>query len=127
MSDFVVTEKAMRPASDERRCFYCHQPIGGVHDDDCVLVCRKVYVRMEVIYPVEVPAFWDKDMVEFHRNESSWCKSNAVDELHELFCQPPIRSLRDMLENPDAQCMCGSATFEYVEDVDGEVYLKEDR
>jgi hypothetical protein len=65
---------------------------------------RTVIVRMTVEYPVEVPADWDSHMIEFHRNDSSWCASNALNELEELYgC-----------ENFDS-CMCnGSTKFEYV-------------
>lgn len=84
MSHFIVTEKAMRPASSERRCFYCHEPIGVAHKDDCVLVSKKVIVNLSVDLEVRVPAHWTPEDVECHRNESTWCKSNVLDELAEL-------------------------------------------
>lgn len=111
-SRFTVTEKAMRPASDKRVCFYCDQPIGGAHRSDCVLVVKKVKVRMLVEYEVEVPSFWEKHQVEFHRNDGSWCASNAVDELGTAFC------------SDDGPCMCGSSTFEYLGG-DSDAYLSE--
>ena len=39
-------------------------------------------------YEVSVPADWDKDMVEFHRNESSWCAGSLVDELGDMDSEP---------------------------------------
>ena len=81
---FTVTESAMRPASDKRQCFYCGQPIGGNHKPDCVLIKKRVKVRMTIEYFIEVPGSWDKDSVEFHRNEGSWCSQNAIEELQEL-------------------------------------------
>ena len=84
MSDFIVTEKAMRPALPDRACFYCQQPIGETHSDDCVLIEKKVKVRMTVEYEVLVPHDWDKEAVEFHRNGSSWCCNNVFKELEAL-------------------------------------------
>ena len=101
---FKVTEKAMRPASDKKQCIYCQQPIGSDHKADCVMIKKKVKVRMVVEYVVDVPASWGKDMIEFHRNDGSWCANNAITELEELFDQD------------DAPCMCNAATFEYLDD-----------
>lgn len=80
----LVSRLAMRPASDKEECFYCHQPIGSEHHPDCVLIKKKVMVRMTVEYEVKVPAHWDKHMIEFHRNDGSWCADNALDELAEI-------------------------------------------
>lgn len=113
MSGFIVTEKAMRPASKERRCFYCHQEISAEHADDCALINRKVRVKMTAEYEIEVPAHWDKEMIEFQRNDSSWCVSNAINELEELFG-------RD-----DGPCMCDIARFEFVGETNGVKYLDE--
>lgn len=107
----TVTEAAMRPASDKRACFYCHQPIGEQHAADCGLVQKRVKVRMTVYYNVEVPAHWDADMIEFHRNDSSWCASNALEELE---------ALGDKLG-----CICSNTTFKYIATV-SEPFLSED-
>lgn len=110
MSPFTVTEKAMRPASAERRCFYCHQDVGATHNDDCVLINRKVRVRLTIEYDIEVPAFWDPGTIEHHRNASSWCANNALSELDAAF--------------PNG-CMCGSAEFAFLRETDGIKYLDE--
>jgi len=99
---FTVTEKAMRPASDRRRCFYCQQPIGEPHKPGCVLVKKRVKMRMTVEYEVEVPAAWGKEQIEFHRNASSWCANNAISELEEYF------------DDEARECMCGSSEFDYL-------------
>lgn len=106
-----VSRKSMRPASEKERCFYCQEPIGGNHKEDCVLVKKKVKVRMTVEYEVEVPNHWDAHRVEFHRNDGSWCASNAIDELQE------------MVDNGD--CLCNRTEFEYLSDV-GKPFLSED-
>ena len=107
---FRVTDKAMRPASSERRCFYCQEPVGGTHKNDCVLVKRRVTIRMVVEYDVTVPAAWDADQIECHRNEGSWCADNAIQELEEAF---------------RGSCMCSAATFAYVKEA-GEPFLDEE-
>lgn len=113
MDRFVVTEKAMRPASPLRQCFYCNQAVGAVHKNDCVLINRKVRVRMTVEYDIEVPAFWDADRIEFHRNEGSWCADNALPELEAFFT------------GGDHPCMCDATRFEYLGEAPGEPYLNE--
>lgn len=105
--DFIVTEKAMRPAGPERRCFYCKEPIGGKHGPTCVLVRKKVKIRATVEYEIEVPAHWDAEDIEFHRNDGSWCSSNMIGELEAL------------------GCLCGAVHFEHLADCDAPPYLGE--
>lgn len=112
LSSFIVTPKAMRPASSKRECFYCQQAVAGYHSVTCVLVEQRVKVRMIVEYEVTVPAHWDQYMIEFHRNEGSWCSDNAIDEL------------REFSEGPHG-CLCDIAQFEYIKDVAGSIYLAE--
>lgn len=107
---FVVTKDAMRPASNEEKCFYCQQPLGAEHKPDCVLVAKKVKVRAIIEYEVNVPAYWDKDQVEFQRNDSSWCCDNMIGELENLLGED--------------QCLCGITTFEYLGDA-SEPFLNE--
>lgn len=81
---FVVTAAAQRPARKDGTCFYCSAPIGAEHKADCVLVSKTVRVRLLLEYDVHVPAFWDAADVEFHRNDSSWCRDSLIAELEEL-------------------------------------------
>lgn len=108
---FIVTEKAQRPADpNSGKCFYCRQPIGAPHKADCVLINKKVKVRMIVEYEVEVPADWDKQQIEFHRNDGSWCSDNALYELGKL--------------SEQNGCLCSVMEFECLND-QGEPYLDE--
>lgn len=107
---FAVTGNAMRPASDNCECFYCQVPIGGTHKPDCVLVRKKVKVRMIVEYEIEVPYSWDKEQIEFHRNDGSWCSDNALEEL-------------EALGGEDA-CICPVTEFVYIGE-ETEPYLDE--
>jgi len=109
---FKVTKSAMRPASKEQECFYCHQPIGENHKEDCVLIKKKVKILMRVVYLRSVPASWSRSEIEFYLNDSSWCANNALDELSEIF------------DRENGECMCSSSTFDYVSE-DSEPFLEE--
>lgn len=109
---FIVTEKSQRQSQRTREeCRYCHQPLGSDHKNDCILIKKKVKIRMTVEYEIEVPSDWDKEMVEFSRNSGSWCAGNAIAELDELA--------------GDNGCLCHCASFEYIDTV-SEPYLKEE-
>jgi hypothetical protein len=107
---FIVTKAAMRPASDDERCFYCQQAIGQEHKPDCVNITKKGKVRMVVEYEIELPNFWTKRNVEFHRNHGSWCGDNVLDELSDLAVKEG--------------CLCEKVHFEYLGDT-SEPFLKE--
>jgi hypothetical protein len=108
---FRVTEKATRPVQEPKdSCFYCHEPIGEFHKDDCVLVNKKVKVMAIVEYEIEVPNSWDKQQIEFSRNLGSWCADNMLDELYTL--------------SQEEGCLCDFVTFKYLEDV-GTEFLDE--
>lgn len=109
-SQFTVTEAAMRLVSPERRCFYCHQPIGSHHKQDCVLIRKKILVRMIVEYEVELPAYYGKEECEFQRNDGGWCADNAIDELQKI--------------TENGGCLCGITRYEYIKDA-SEPYLGE--
>ena len=102
MGQFEVTAAATRPASDVLECFYCQTPIGGHHKPECVLISKKVKIRMTLEYEVTVPASWHKGQIEFHRNEGGWCADNALDELADL--------------TDAGGCLCGASRFEYLQD-----------
>lgn len=107
---YIVTSLAKRPASNAERCFYCHEAIGDHHLEDCVLVIKKVLVRVVVEYEMDMPANWDKNQVEFRLNESSYCASNLLDDLKEF--------------EKENGCLCAFVHYEYLRDV-GEPYLEE--
>ena len=109
---FTVTEKAMRPVSKLRECFYCEAPIGGEHRDTCVLVQKVAKVKVTVWVPHKVPAHWDARQVEYHMNETSWCASNILNDIE--------------AEEKADRCMCAlGARFE-VEELGEDVFLEED-
>jgi hypothetical protein len=78
--------------------FYCHEPLGGDHRPNCVLLLRTVVVKMEVTVPICVPADWDEDQIEFWLNDSSWCADNMIQRLEEL----------DEAKGDRAPCLCNA-------------------
>lgn len=38
-------------------------------------------IRITIDLPMDFPADWDNEMIEFHLNESSYCCNNLIDEL----------------------------------------------
>lgn len=108
---YRVTEKAMRPASPKRRCFFCQERVGGIHKPDCVLITKKVSVRLTIEYDIEVAADLEPHTIEFARNEGSWCKDNLIRELEEL--------------GKENGCLChAKIRYDYLKDASGP-YLSE--
>lgn len=78
----VTATYGPRPAGPPDECFYCQVKVGGEHKPGCVLRQRTVVLRYSYDVVIAVPADWDKRMVEFHRNDSSWCADNSLPELN---------------------------------------------
>ena len=81
----TVKEDATRPTIgylDE--CYICHVPVGEEHKQGCVFRERSVIIEVKFNLLVFKPEDWDIDMIEFHYNESSHCKSNFIEELQQL-------------------------------------------
>lgn len=61
---FTVTEKAQRPAQMNGTCFYCDQPIGSEHKQECVLIKKRVRLLTTIEFETVFPAHWDKSQCE---------------------------------------------------------------
>jgi len=114
MIKFVVTKDSMRPASEKKQCFYCHEKIGCFHKQDCTLVRKKVRIRMTIDYEVEVPYHYGKNDIEYDRNDGTWCSDNAMSEINKLWAE----------KESNDDCMCNQTEFEYLGN-DTEPYLRE--
>lgn len=42
---------------------------------------KTVTIRWTIDLPMSFPKDWDKRLIEFHLNESSWCCDNLIDDL----------------------------------------------
>lgn len=77
----ALNDDGIRPAGRQDECFYCRQKVGHPHSQTCVIVQKRVRVRYTFEVDINVPYAWGKEQIEFHRNDSSWCADNAIQEL----------------------------------------------
>jgi hypothetical protein len=71
-SNLVTKDNGPRPAGKPDQCFYCGEKIGKLHKKDCVCRVKEVDVRS-----------WDKQAIEFQRNDGSWCADNGLEDIVE--------------------------------------------
>lgn len=83
MEKFVVLENddGIIPASKKGECIYCGSKIGEYHKSDCVTITKKVKVRYSFEIEIEVPRSWDKEQIEYARNNGRWCADNSLLEM----------------------------------------------
>jgi hypothetical protein len=98
---FVTPEHGPRPAGSPDECFYCRAPLGAEHQPTCVMRERYVVVLAMVAVRIPVPESWDKEQIEFARNEGSWCADNLSLE-------------------PSEGCMCSHMDIRYVGEWNGD-------
>lgn len=99
--DWTVGEYSVRPAGKPDECFYCEAKVGEQHKPNCVIRKKTIVTRLTIDFVDSVPENWDKDVIDFHYNDSSWCASNILNRLEE----------RD-----NFRCLCDVASFEYLRD-----------
>jgi len=89
------------PEKAETHCLYCRMPVPN-HSAECTIPRRTVVLEMKIKFVATVPANWDKEMIEFHRNDSSYCSSNDIRQIYE-----------ESEKDPDicATCQRTSVTF----------------
>jgi len=80
-TETVVLARDARPLGKPDRCFCCGFPAGSKHSAVCVVPQRSIVMEYTFTVVVSVPAHWDTHLIEFQRNEGSWCADNALDEL----------------------------------------------
>lgn len=99
-------DAGIRPAGRQDECFYCQQKIGTPHLETCVILQQKVKIRYSFEIEIDVPAHWDRDNIEFHRNEGSWCADNAYD------------AIESFVEEKGLSCSCSIFKAEVIEQLD---------
>jgi len=80
----LVTEDAIRPVGKPNSCYLCDAELGTEHKAGCVFRQRTIVIELKTRLLVSEPEHWDKEMIEFHFNESSYCLSNLIEELQAL-------------------------------------------
>jgi hypothetical protein len=107
-----VKDTGERPAGKPGFCFYCRKPTSEPHEKDCVIPKRSVVLRMEVEMVVDVPDHWTPENIEFHRNDGTWCTSNAFQELARA------------TDKPNANCGCSCSKFTFLREATKEDHEK---
>jgi hypothetical protein len=103
--EWIVTRDDTR--SGERNgerdtCFFCQSTLGQEHQPECVIRSRTVVVRYVIETLRPVPEAWEPHSIDFHMNDSSWCASNLLEELREIYPDGP------------GVCLCGDLLGEYL-------------
>jgi hypothetical protein len=119
-------DDGIRPAGRDDECFYCHSKVGALHGRECVCITMIVryYVWMNLerrskegdrgkfvgTFTVHVPHFWNYHDCDFHKNESSWCANNALDDI-EWSDEADAEALEKWMTDND-RCSCSPLSFE---------------
>ena len=98
-----------RPAGKPDECFYCQRKVGDDHAEGCVMRKKAIVMRYSYEVTVLVPEDWDDHDAEFHRNESSSCADNTLDDLS--------KRLSVAVEN-SSPCWCGDFKAKYLRDAE---------
>jgi len=106
----VTPENGPRPAGKPDECFYCRQPVGSPHKDDCVCFCKIVMVKVEMTLPRVVPAHWDQHDIEFHLNDSSWCANNITNDIKRM----------EAADEENCRCLCHNFSGEFLREATAE-------
>lgn len=99
---WIVSDYSVRPARPDGTCFYCRAPLGTEHNIGCVIRSKSVLVDVKIRMVIEVPEDWGPDLIEFARNESSWCASNIVKDI--------------VAQEEHMGCMCGITEITYIDE-----------
>ena len=121
-------DPGIRPAGRPDECFYCRQTIGQLHGPKCVCVYKRVRYRVLMggvrvgTYERNDPYFWDEEMCNFHKNDSSWCADNALEDI-EWSDPEAAKKLDDATSD---RCSCGPLVFEFDEVADPGPFTADD-
>lgn len=104
----IVTndDEGLRPDWSPDQCIYCKARVGERHDFKCVTVERPVVVEITTQLTIMVPISWDKEQIEFHRNEGTWCADNMQHDL------------KHHIEHQE-RCLCSVTKYKYIGEQDG--------
>lgn len=112
-------DDGIRPRGAPDECFYCNRKVGEEHGPECVTVHKVVaYTVLDLdgvvvgTYERSEPYSWDADDCQFHKNESSWCKDNSLDEIVWTTPQTEERVREELaVLGASGRCACSYLTF----------------
>lgn len=117
-------DDGIRPAGGPNECFYCGKKIGEPHARDCVIVTRRVLVRIESadgtisgMWEKDSPYSFDPEMIEYMYNDGTWCANNILD-YDVAWDQPGAYEKLKEIAQRDDECLCGMLGFKFVRVVD---------
>jgi hypothetical protein len=121
----LPNDDGIRPAGRPDECFYCSRRIGQEHAEDCVTVQKKVAYNVLIggkkvgTFERMEPFSWTANECESHKNESSWCKTNAVEEIQWCKGMPKVvrqKQYKGVLtpdNKPLFKCLCRVIEFRF--------------
>ncbi len=129
-------DDGIRPAGKPNECFYCRNCVGSPHGQDCVMITKRIEMKVIATMPegdtltgtweFNEPYDWDVHMSEFHKNESSWCAGNFV-HCNGNEAEGIVKWDGDSEQNwariealeAEGSCLCDELLFEFIRVVDG--------
>lgn len=119
----IENDGGIRPAGKPDQCFYCRQRVGQPHGPDCVMVTKRVLIRIVSddkmitgLWTLDVPHSWTSETIEFVYNENTWCASNIIGRERVTWDQQDAADKLKKLEGNG--CLCGKLLFKFVRVLD---------
>ena len=119
MSDWPIVHErddGIRPAGEPDRCFYCHKKIGKPHAGDCVIVTKRVLMRIEGlatgIWELDVSHHFDLSTIEYMYNDGNWCANNILSEEDVAWDREDAQKQLEAVR-ASSGCLCGVLRFKF--------------
>jgi hypothetical protein len=114
MPKVLPNDFGIRPGWKPDECMYCKQKVGTPHLPSCVVVSKRVRLRITIDIERDEPFSWGKEDLESHYNAGSFCADNFAAMIQEY-----------VTELGSENCLCGSTKCEFMGVVDETPRAKE--
>lgn len=109
-------DDGIRPAGGAGQCFYCRKWIGEPHAKDCVIVTKRVLVRIEGLvtgtWEFDTPHSFDSNMIEYLYNDGTWCADGVLSEEGVTWVQEDAQKQLKMAQESSG-CLCNVLRFKF--------------